>query len=130
MKPVVVTIVCILILALLSGVIFYKFAHDEIHKTTLKKQRSLGLGTLFNGLMIDAVICFVVIWLIWKPLSLIKSWAFRIAVGVGVLGFLVALYVVVSRGMASYANVPLSWSGLSLLACSFGAGSAAFFKRA
>ena len=53
MKPVVVTIVCILILVLLSGVIFYKFAHDEIHKTTLKRQGSLGLGTLFNGLMID-----------------------------------------------------------------------------
>ena len=130
MKPVVVTLIVIGIMALISGVFFYQFAQNQMKKVTFGEQPGAGLGLVFNSLIVDAVLSFVLVWFLWKPLALVKEWAVRIATGIGVLGFVILLYEVMTRGMVEYANQPLSWSGLAFVACSIGTSFAAFFKRA
>ena len=118
-----VSLIIVLVLALITALVFYQISTPQ--RLPLDNEPTVNLNALGLALLVAFIVAFAVIWM----LSADRTWVLRAAAGLGILGVIIGVIVVSTKGMTVYATERFTWVGLALLTYSFGSGAAALFKR-
>ena len=128
MKSPVIAAILIVVLGVVAFFVFLLLADARVGASPpslTSKGPTNQMNIMWLAFLANLVVCFVIV----KVIPLDRTWSLRASVGVALVGFIVLLAVVATRGLAEYVNVPLTWGGFGALGCGIGCGSSALFKR-